>query len=119
MDGIPYANLVGGLMYVMVCTRPNIALAAGIVSTFMHNPGGEHWNAAKWILRYLQGTKDKGICFERCDEGIDKFSVGYVDSDFAGDLDKRRSTIGYMFTMANGSMYWRSILQPMVALSAT
>ena len=119
MDGIPYANLVGGLMYAMVCTRSDIAHAVGIVSRFMHNPGREHWNAAKWILRYLHGTRDKGICFERCDEGIDKFSVGYVDSDFAGDLDKRRSTTGYVFTMANGLICWRLILQPTVALSTT
>ncbi|XP_068309778.1 secreted RxLR effector protein 161-like [Pyrus communis] len=115
MDGIPYANLVGGLMYAMVCTCPDIAHATEIVSRFMHNPGRERWNAAKWILRYLHGTKDKGTCFERCDEGIDKFSVGYVDSDLAGDLDKRRST----FTMAKGPICWRSILQPTTALSTT
>ncbi|XP_070662235.1 uncharacterized protein [Malus domestica] len=53
------------------------------------------------------------------DGEIDKFSIGYVDSDFASDLDKRRSTIGYVFTMAKGSICWRSILQPTVALSTT
>ena len=106
-------------MYAMVCTHPDIAHAAGIVSRFMHNLGREHWNAAKWILRYLHGTRDTCICFERCDEGIDKFSVGYVDSDFVGDLDKRRSTTGYVFTMAKGPICWRSILQPTVALSTT
>ncbi|KAM1339110.1 hypothetical protein EV1_037611 [Malus domestica] len=89
-------------MYAMVCTRPDIAHAAGIASRFMHNPRRKHWNAAKWILRYLHGMRDKGICFERCDEGIDKFSVGYVDSDFVGDLDKRRLMTGYVFTMAKG-----------------
>ena len=52
----------------MVCTRLDIAHAAGIVSRFMHNLGREHWNAVKWILRYLCGTRDKGICFERSDE---------------------------------------------------
>ncbi|KAM1135028.1 hypothetical protein ACFX19_044783 [Malus domestica] len=85
-------------MYAMVCTRPDIAQAARIVSRFMHNPEREHWNAAKWTLRYLHGTRDKSICFERCDEGIDKFSAGYVDSNFAGDLDKRRSMTRYVFT---------------------
>ncbi|KAB2629568.1 hypothetical protein D8674_034363 [Pyrus ussuriensis x Pyrus communis] len=60
MDGIPYVNLVGGLMYAMVCTRSDIAHAAGIVNRFMHNPGREHWNAAKWILR--QETIDDWVC---------------------------------------------------------
>ena len=75
VDRIPYANFVGGLMYAMVCIRLDIAHAVGIVNRFMHNLGREHWNAAQWILRYLHGTRDKCICFERSDEGIDKFSV--------------------------------------------
>ena len=78
-----------------------------------------HWDAAKWILRYLHGTRNIGICFEGNNEEIDKFSIGYVDSDFANDLDKRRSTTGYVFTMAKGPICWRSILQPTVALSTT
>ncbi|KAB2615495.1 hypothetical protein D8674_022083 [Pyrus ussuriensis x Pyrus communis] len=64
MDGIPYANLVGGLMYAMVCTCPDIAHATEIVSRFMHNPGRERWNAAKWILRRSTFTMAKGpICW--------------------------------------------------------
>ena len=119
MKDIPYSSLVGGLMYAIVCTRPDIAHAVGLVSRFMHNPGKMHWEAARWILRYLHGTRSTGICFERNDKGIEKFSIGYVDSDFASDLDKRRSTTGYVFTMANGPICWRSILQPTVALSTT
>jgi hypothetical protein len=65
MEKMPYANLVGGLMYAMVCSRPDITHAVGLVSRYMHNPGKEHWNAAKWILRYLHGTRDVALCFER------------------------------------------------------
>ncbi|KAM1402838.1 hypothetical protein ACFX2I_011521 [Malus domestica] len=83
MKNIPYANLVGSLMYAMVCSRPDIAHAVGMVSRYMHNPGKEHWQAAKWILRYLHGTRDVGLCFERDDSGIGHFAVGYVDSDYA------------------------------------
>ncbi|KAM2581849.1 hypothetical protein TB1_004065 [Malus domestica] len=119
MKDVLYYSLVGGLMYAMVCTRPNIAHAVGIVSRFMHNPGKMHWDVAKWILRYLHGARNTGICFERNNGEIDKFSIGYVDSDFSSDLDKRRSTIGYVFTMAKGHVCWRSILQPTVALSTT
>ncbi|KAM1838444.1 hypothetical protein ACFX14_020106 [Malus domestica] len=119
MKNIPYANLVGSLMYAMVCSRPDIAHAVGMVSRYMHNPGKEHWQAAKWILRYLHGTRDVGLCFERDDSGIGHFAVGYVDSDYAGDLDGRKSTTGYVFTMAKGPVCWRSILQSSVALSTT
>ncbi|KAM2793311.1 hypothetical protein PS2_004857 [Malus domestica] len=117
MKNIPYANLVGSLMYAMVCSRPDISHAVGMVSRYMHNPGKEHRQAAKWILRYLHGTQDVGLCFERDDSGIGHFAVGYVDSDYAGDLDGRKSTTGYVFTMAKGPVCWRSILQSYVALS--
>ncbi|CAN1245512.1 Retrovirus-related Pol polyprotein from transposon TNT 1-94 [Linum grandiflorum] len=55
MDRIPYASAVGSLMYAMVCTRPDIAHAVGVVSRFLSNSGKEHWAAVKWILRYLRG----------------------------------------------------------------
>ncbi|KAM2628105.1 hypothetical protein TB2_001483 [Malus domestica] len=120
IKSMPYANLVGSLMYAMVCSRPNIAHhAVGMVSRYMHNSGKEHWQTAKWILRYLHGTLDVGLCFEIGDSGIGHFAVGYVDSDYAGDLDGRKSTTGYVFTMAKGPVCWRSILQSSVALSTT
>ena len=58
MMKVPYASVVGSLMYAMVCTRPDIGYAVGVVSRFMSNPGKEHWNAVKWILRYLKGTSN-------------------------------------------------------------
>nr|KYP32301.1 Retrovirus-related Pol polyprotein from transposon TNT 1-94 [Cajanus cajan] len=54
MRGTPYASAIGSLMYAMVCTRPDIAHAVGVVSRFMSNPGVMHWEAVKWILRYLR-----------------------------------------------------------------
>lgn len=95
---IPYASAVGSLMYAMVCTRPDIAHAVGLVSRFLSNPGKEHWNAVKWIMRYLRGTADMKLCF-----GSDKPTlVGYSDSDMAGDIDSRKSTSGYLITFAGG-----------------
>ncbi|MCO5583240.1 hypothetical protein L7F22_037149 [Adiantum nelumboides] len=83
-------------MYAMVATRPDIAYAVGVVSRFMSNPGKKHWEAVKGVLRYLNGTKDRCICF-----GKGKLSVvGYTDADYAGDLDKWRSTSGYLYTFA-------------------
>ena len=56
MSMVTYSSTVGSLMYAMVCTRPDIANAVGVVSRYMNNPGKEHWEAVKWILRYLRGT---------------------------------------------------------------
>ena len=63
------ASAVGSLMYVMVCTRPDLAYSASLVSRFMSNPGRVHWEAVKWILRYVKGALDVGLLYKRC-EGI-------------------------------------------------
>ncbi|GKB35118.1 hypothetical protein Tco_0880060 [Tanacetum coccineum] len=60
MEKVPYANVVGSLMYAMICTRPDISHVVGMVSRFMHNPGKGHWQAVKWILRYIHNTVDVG-----------------------------------------------------------
>ena len=101
--------------YLLHCTRPDIAQAVGAGSRHMATPGIEHWNAVKRILRYIRGTSDAALCY-----GGSEFTVrGYVDSDFAGDLDKRKSTTGYVFTIAGGAVSWISKLQTVVALSTT
>ncbi|BBG93278.1 transposable element gene [Prunus dulcis] len=56
MEKVPYANALGCLMYAMVCTPPDIAQAISVVSSHMVNPGKQHWDAIKWILRYLKGS---------------------------------------------------------------
>ncbi|CAH9086863.1 unnamed protein product [Cuscuta epithymum] len=115
MQRVPYASAVGSLMYEMVCTRPDIAHAVGIVSRFLSNPGREHWNAVKWILKYLRGTTDLMLCF-----GGDKpILMGYTDSDMARDIDSRKSTSGYLIKFAGGAVVWQSRLQRCVALSTT
>lgn len=85
MDRVSYASAVGSLMYVMVCTRPDSSQAVSVVSRFMANPGKAHWEAVKWIVRYLKGTEDTGLCF-----GGDACHIsGFVNSNYAGDLDRR------------------------------
>lgn len=115
MEKIPYSSAVGSLMYAMVCTRPDLAHAVGVVSRFLSNPGKEHWAAVKWIFRYLRGTSKLCLCF-----GDDKpVLVGYTDADMAGDIDSRKSTSGYLITFAGGAVSWQSKLQKCVALSTT
>jgi hypothetical protein len=89
-----------------------------MVSRYMHDSGKSHWQAAKWILRYILGTIDLGLKFER-DDSVERHLVGYVDLDYASDLDKRRSTTGYVFTFVKASVSWRSTLQSIIALSTT
>ena len=62
----------------------------------MANPSRVHWNGVKWLLRYVRGSLSVGLKFGYSKEGVSITS--YVDSDYAGDLDKRRSTTGYIFT---------------------
>ena len=113
MAKVPYASSIGSLMYVMVCTRPDIAQAVGAVSRYMNNPGKLHWEAVKWILRYLRGTTSKALCFK----GGDMVLTGYVDADLAGNVDIRRSTTGYVYTLGGTALSWGSQLQKIVALS--
>lgn len=122
MSHITYSNAVGNLMYAMICTRPDLAHAISVVSRFMHNPSKEHWNAVKWILRYLKGTSHFGLLFDKNSvKEIDVmgFVEGFVDSDFAGDLDKRRSISGYVFSLCGSAVSWRASLQSVTALSTT
>ena len=65
MSRVPYALEVGSLMYAMVCTRPDIAHAVGVVSRFLSNPAKEHWESVKWILRYLKGTLGMCLCLRK------------------------------------------------------
>uniref|UniRef100_A0A3Q7IFR9 Reverse transcriptase Ty1/copia-type domain-containing protein n=1 Tax=Solanum lycopersicum TaxID=4081 RepID=A0A3Q7IFR9_SOLLC len=63
MSSIPYSSAVGSLMYAMICTRPDIAHVVGIVRRFLSNLLKKHWDALKWILRYLRGSSDIELCF--------------------------------------------------------
>ena len=88
MEDIPYANAIGSIMYAMIGTMCDLGYALGLVSRFMSKPGMVHWTAVKWVLRYLKGTQDLKLCFRK----NEVFKVeGFCDSDFASDLDKRRS----------------------------
>lgn len=82
----------------------------------MEKPGESHLAAAKRILRYVQGTREFGIQYKR---GGAASLVGYVDSDYAGDEDDRKSTSGYTFMWSGGAVSWASKKQPIVTLSTT
>ena len=70
------------------------------------------------IRLYIQKTMDVGLLFER-DDTLGQGVIGYVDSNYAGDFDKRRSITGYVFTFVRGSISWKFTLQSTVALLTT
>ena len=103
-DSYPYQNLIGSLMYLAVSTRPDIAYAVSALSQFNTKHGMEHWNSAKRVLRYLKSTLDYGLTFKKTGRDL----VGYVDPDWAGCLDDRKSYTGYVFTFGNAAVTWEA-----------
>ena len=114
MQNIPYASVVGSLMYAQVCTRPDIAFAVGMLGKHQSNPGLDHWKDANKVFRYLKGTKDYMLIYRRTDN---LEVVGYSDSDVAGCVDSRKSTSGYVFMLAGGAVSWMSTKQNLTATS--
>ncbi|GIL60632.1 hypothetical protein Vafri_15174 [Volvox africanus] len=111
----PYSELIGSLLYISGCTRPDISQAVGVLTRHMAKPAKEHWKAAKEVVRYLLGTADFGLAFggERAAEGL----LGFCDADHAGCVDTRRSTTGYVFSVHGCAVSWASKLQRSVAVS--
>jgi hypothetical protein len=116
MAGVPYRAAIGSLMYLMVSTRPDLAAAVGLLSRFLQNPGEQHWMAVKKIFKYLQGSRKLGLKYER---GEKVELTAYTDSDWAGDIDSRKSTSGYVVMMGGAAVSWKSKRQDSVALSST
>jgi hypothetical protein len=114
MKSVPYASVVGSIMYAQVCTRPDLAFITGMLGRFQSNPGLDHWKAAKKVLRYMQETKGYMLTYRRSDN---LQVVGYSDSDHAGCVDSKKSTSGYVFTLAGGAISWKSSKQTIVASS--
>jgi hypothetical protein len=116
-----YRQAVGSLMYLMFGTRPDLAYAISTLSRFVSRPSQIHWLALKRVFRYLRGTTTACISLggDSKDSKEDPQLMGYCDADWGGDLDTRRSTTGYVFKIAGGSISWSSKRQPTVALSST
>ncbi|PSC67111.1 Retrovirus-related Pol poly from transposon TNT 1-94 [Micractinium conductrix] len=109
-----YSALVGSLMYLSICTRPDIAQAVGALARHMANPTTDHWTAAKTVLRYLTGTPDIGITFgagpQACKSSATQTTLA-TSTPAAPPLDA--------FIFNGGAISWASRLQPTVAASTT
>ncbi|XP_050111824.1 secreted RxLR effector protein 161-like [Malus sylvestris] len=108
-----YRQIVGSLLY-LIATRPNIMFATSLLARFMHGPTRKHMGTAKKVLRYIQGTLDYGIAYEK---GKETMLIGYCDSDWSGSEDDMKSTSRYAFNLGSSVFSWALIKQSIVALS--
>jgi hypothetical protein len=114
-----YRSIVGCLSYLVNMTRPDLAFSYSQLSKFVQYPGMAHLEAAERVLQYVRGTYDQGISFY--DLGPDKRNIlgGWVDSDFASDIDSRKSMTGYLMSLNGGPISWKSLRQGGVTLSSS
>lgn len=114
-DSTLYKKLVGSLMYLTV-TRPDMMFVVSLLSRYMGSPTELHVRAAKIVFRYLRGTYGLGIFYKK---GGKNELIAHTDSDYAGDLEVRKTTSGHIFIMSSGVVSWSSRKQPVVTLSTT
>lgn len=111
----PFREAIGCLMYAMLCTRLDLCFPTCFLSQFSNNPRNEHYIAIKRVMRYIKGTLKLRIVYEKNNMDI----IGYTDVDWAGDIEKRKSTSGFIFLLGNGVVSWSSKKQASVTLSTT
>ncbi|RDY04246.1 hypothetical protein CR513_12064, partial [Mucuna pruriens] len=114
MQKIPYASIVGSLMYAQVCTRLNSAFVVGVLGSYLSDPGVQHWKAIKRVMRYLRRTKGHTFTYRNSE---DLEIIEYSNSDFAGCQDSKHSTFGYIYMLARGAISWKSVKQNLIVPS--
>eukprot|EP00961_Rhodomonas_salina_P250809 3390497-Rhodomonas_salina.1 len=115
-----YREIVGHLGFLVTMTRCDLAFSYAELSKFAAYPGQMHLvDSVKHVLRYLRGTHDRGItCSVPVDPKMLHLCLGWVDSDFAADPDTRRSVTGYVRSLNNGQVSWKSKRLDCVTLSS-
>ncbi|GMF45584.1 unnamed protein product [Phytophthora fragariaefolia] len=116
MRSRPYRSLIGCLIYIATCTRPDVAFVVTQLSRFLENRGLQHWQAAIRVLRYLKSTREHGIVYQG---SSGKVTVeAFTDADWGSNTDDRRSVSGIMVLIGNGPVVFKSKYQRTVALSS-
>ena len=115
---VKYREVVGSLIYLMTCTRPDLSWTVTRLSQKLEKPGPAEWVMLKHVLQYLKGTINCGLMYHKSTEGLSL--IGYSDSDWASCQETRRSTSGYYFALNHDGppVSWKSRKQPTVALSS-
>ena len=115
MNMIPYASVIGSIMYAVLCTRPGVSYALSVTSRYQSDPGMGHWMAVKNILKYLRRTKAVFLIYG----DVDLIVGGYSDASFQSNRDDSKSQPGYVFTLNGGAVSWKSSKQETTADSTT
>ncbi|KAL0298447.1 UNVERIFIED_CONTAM: Retrovirus-related Pol polyprotein from transposon TNT 1-94 [Sesamum radiatum] len=110
---IDYSIIIGSLMYIMNCTRPDIAYAVNKLSRFTSNLSKDHWKWLIRVLRYLKYTSNYGLYCTR----YPAVSEGYSDANWISDSKDTKSTSGYVFTIGSGVVSWKFSKQTCIARS--
>ncbi|GEM10170.1 hypothetical protein Rt10032_c10g4187 [Rhodotorula toruloides] len=113
-----YLQAVGSLMYAMLGTRVDLAHVVGVLGRHAARPDNTHWAAVLRALQYIRGTLDYGLEYTPDSSPLRGFEA-YSDSDWGACPTTSRSTMGYVFLLANGAVSWSSKLQPRVTASST
>lgn len=113
---VPYREAIGSLNYALIGSRPDIAYAMGVLSSYCAAPRKVHWNAVKRVIIYLRETAHYGLTYGA---GCGIQLEAYSDASFASDVDTRRSTAGFLIMANDAPVVWRSTKQKQVAVSTT
>ncbi|GJW82569.1 putative retrotransposon protein [Tanacetum coccineum] len=106
MKGIPYASVVGSIMYDVRCTRPDAAFSQNLTSRYQQNSCENYWTAVKNILKYLKNTKDMFLVYGG-DSTTELGVTCYTDASWETDRDDLRSQTGFVFVMNEGAVDWK------------
>lgn len=115
MSKKPYQQAIGCLLYAAQITRPDISFVVNLLSRYRCNPGKAHWLAVKRVMRYLKGTINMRIVYQHRSSEV----ISYCDADYAGNIDTKQTTTGYVFLFQDAAISWNSKLQKRVTLSST
>jgi hypothetical protein len=113
-----YQSAIGALMYPMLGTRPDLAYTVAALGRHSASPGSEHQHALDRAFGYLRATSDKRLVFQRGTPGSLTLH-GFVDADWASDVNDRKSMSGFVFMLGGAAVSWSSKKQTSVALSST
>ena len=110
---IEFAQIIGSLMYLMNCTRPDIAYAVGRLSRYTQSPNQDHWTIVCRILKYLRGI----INYGSCSSGFPSVLEGFSDANWISDSNEMKSISGYVFNLGGSTISWKFVKQTCITQS--
>lgn len=119
INGLSFRSVIGSLLFITICVRPDIANAVAILARHSEAPGHAHVRELKRLVCYLYKTKELGITYTKENNTTAQNRLlSFVDADYGGDSDARSSS-GYVIIMNGGPITWSSRVQKLTAQSTT